>query len=209
MFTGIIEFTAPLVRLDPAPHGATLLLDLKPIASELSPGQSIAVSGVCLTLARLDIPTGHAGFDVIPETLSKTTLGSLVPGRRVNIERCVRADGRLDGHIVQGHVDGLARVVDLDRSDGQWKLWLTAADDLLELIAPRGSVALEGVSLTVAQVRAEQFAVALIPTTLERTNLADLGPGSAANLETDIVARQIAHWLSRQAPRPVGKGASP
>jgi riboflavin synthase len=158
-------------------------------------GSSICVNGVCLTVISSNPSTIF--FDVVPETLSRSTLGSLKAGSRVNLESSLRADGRLDGHIVQGHVDGQGRVRRIERSsDGQ--VWTFAVGpELMPFIIAKGSVAVDGVSLTIARVEADAFSVALIPTTLERTTLGGLRVGDAVNIETDILARTVVAALQR------------
>ena len=165
-------------------------------------GDSICVSGVCLTHA----PAGghgqgsHAGalvFDVIAETLAKTTLGGLSVGEKVNLERSVRADGMLDGHIVQGHVEGVGEVVRVTPGGDDHRITIRAPRALMECVTPKGSVAIDGVSLTIAgvDVGADEFTVALIPTTLEVTTLGEARVGSGVNVETDIVGRTVVHWV--------------
>jgi riboflavin synthase alpha subunit len=143
-------------------------------------------------------------FDVVPETLKCSTLGSIRPGGKVNLEPSLRADGRLDGHIVQGHVDGKARVRNIERS-GEGQVWtFSAAAELLPYLIPKGSIAIDGVSLTIARVDGDAFSVALIPTTLARTTLAELRVGDEVNIETDILARTVVATLQRMA----GQGSS-
>jgi len=160
---------------------------------DLPHGASVAVNGVCLTIA--EHRDKAAGFDVIPETLRRTNLGRLAPGGRVNLERSLRVGDRSDGHFVQGHVDGTGRVVAIDRAAGEWLLWTATPDNLRPYIVEKGSITIDGVSLTIAAVKPDRFAVALIPTTLERTTLGALAVGGRVNLETDILARTVAHWL--------------
>ena len=178
------------------PGGRRLEVDLHEAAEDLAAGDSVAVDGVCLTAVDPKLPV--ANFDVITETLSKTTLGQLKQGSHVNLERSLKANGRLDGHMVQGHVDGVAELVEKIDTPAEHKLWFRPDGDLLSFVAPRGSVALAGVSLTAAEVRDDAFAVALIPTTLELTTLGELKVGDTVNIETDILARQVVHWLQRQ-----------
>jgi riboflavin synthase len=165
-------------------------------------GDSICVSGVCLTHAPGASGTrdSHAGalvFDVIAETLAKTTLGGLEAGGSVNLERSVRANGALDGHIVQGHVEGVCEVVRITPGGEDHRITVRAPRALMECITPKGSVAIDGVSLTVAgvDVGADEFEVALIPTTLDVTTLGAAAVGSRVNVETDIVGRTVVHWV--------------
>jgi riboflavin synthase alpha subunit len=195
MFTGIIQAVGVVRSRRPQPAGARLEVDAPDLERPIPDGASICVSGVCLTVVASD--STRIFFDVVPETLSRSTLGSLPAGRRVNLEPSLRADGRLDGHIVQGHVDGQARVRRIERSaDGQ--RWTFAAQaDLMPYVIPKGSIAVDGVSLTIAKVEGSTFCVALIPTTLERTTLGELRVGDAVNVETDIIARTVVGTLRR------------
>jgi len=165
----------------------------------VKPGDSVCTSGVCLTHApgEQDSQPGRLVFDVIPETLEKTTLGALKAGGRVNLERSLRADGMLDGHLVQGHVEGACPVVRVEQGAEEHRVAVRAPRELMECITPKGSVTIDGVSLTVAavDVAADEFEVALIPTTLGVTTLGLLSVGSLVNIETDIVGRAAVHWL--------------
>jgi riboflavin synthase len=151
-------------------------------------GASVAVNGVCLTLAEQNGPIG--GFDVIPETWRLTNLSQLSQGDWVNLERSLRVGDRIDGHFVQGHVDGVGTVERIERG-GEWRVLLRADEALARFIVRKGSIALDGVSLTVVDAAGGQFSVALIPTTLERTTLGALRVGGRVNIETDILARMI------------------
>ena len=203
MFTGIIQAVGVVRSVRPQPAGARLEIDAPDLPRPIPDGASICVSGVCLTVVSSN-STGIT-FDVVPETLSCSTLGSLRPGGRVNLEPSLRADGRLDGHIVQGHVDGKARVRRVERS-GDSQVWTFSADaDLLPYVIPKGSIAIDGVSLTIARVEGDAFSVALIPTTLARTTLGGLRVGDEVNIETDILARTVVATLQRMR----GEGAGP
>lgn len=205
MFTGIVQTVASVLSLDPTPTGARLSLEAPGFAPDAHPGESIAVAGVCLTLVHPDPLT----FDLVPETLARTTLGRVRTGARVNLERSLRPDSLLGGHLVQGHVDALARVEHVFTS-GEHRLRLRPTPLAMPAIVPKGAVTLDGVSLTVAAADPARgtFDVALIPTTLDLTTLGDLRPGDDCNLETDILARTILHWLAHYAtpgalaPRP-------
>lgn len=195
MFSGIIEGMGTLAAIRPmeSPQGRVtrLELDLGPLRAGLVPGASVAVSGVCLTVAAIEAAAANvAAFDVIPETLRLTNLGELAVGDAVNLERSLRVGERVDGHFVQGHVDGCGEVTRVERR-GEWRLWVRAALGLMPYIVKKGSVALDGVSLTVAEVQDDEFCVALIPATLERTTLSRRGPGDRVNIETDILARLV------------------
>jgi riboflavin synthase len=195
MFTGIVQTMAVVRSIRRGSTAARLALDAPGLTRPIPPGASIAVSGVCLTVAADDQP--RIEFDVIPETLSRSTLGSLAPGARVNLERALRAGDPLDGHIVQGHVDGIARVASVRTGDEGHVLSFDANADLMPFIIPKGSVAIDGVSLTIAAVEAETFSVALIPTTLAITTLGLLKIGDRVNIETDILARTVVTTLRR------------
>jgi riboflavin synthase len=196
MFTGIIETTCAVVAVADHPGGRRLTVDLADLAGEpLALGESIAVDGVCLTVAAIDGP--RAAFDAIAETLGLTTLGRLGRGSRVNVERALRPTDRLGGHFVQGHVDGMATLARHEQSAREVKLWFDAGLDLLAEMAPKGSVAVSGVSLTLVDVdpATGRFSVALIPTTLALTTLADLREGEPVNVETDILGKYVRRYL--------------
>lgn len=201
MFTGIVEEIGT-VRDIAFPGGAgtdAVLMVEGPLAtSDAAPGDSIAVDGVCLTVRDL---AGDGTFtaDVMPETLRRTTLGRLGAGSRVNLERALRADARLGGHVVQGHVDGVATLVSRDPGDRWDDLLFSAPASLLRYVAEKGSVAVGGVSLTVTRVDDETFGVSLIPTTLEATVLGDLAPGGQVNVEVDVLAKYVERLLAAGA----------
>jgi|SRR5437868_13565223 len=189
MFTGIVEELGEVVALRAHGDSAVLTLRGKVVTGDARHGDSIAVNGVCLTVVGVDGETFTA--DVMRETLEHSSLGGLTAGARVNLERAVRADQRLGGHIVQGHVDGTATV--LARTPGErWeevRFSLPAA--LSRYVAYKGSIAIDGVSLTVSAVEAESFAVSLIPTTLELTTLGHRAVGDLVNLEADVIAKYV------------------
>jgi len=189
MFTGLIETVATVARVDPVPSGYRLRLDT-PLGAELQLGERVTVDGVCLTVIARDAAGWDA--DVGPETARVTTLGTFAPGRRVNLERSMRADSRFGGHIVQGHVDATGAVAAV-RPDGDshW-LEVTFPEALSPMFVPKGSVALNGVSLTVATLEETRFSVMIIPFTWDHTNLSDLRPGALVNLECDMVGKYVA-----------------
>jgi len=195
MFTGIIEKMERVLAVADAAGQSRLTLTVP--WTDLRPGESIAVNGCCLTISRLT--AGEMDFDVVPQTLSRTNLGSLRPGDEVHVERSLRMCDRLDGHIVQGHIDAAVEL--LAREDGgqESRLTLQTPPELGRFIVPQGSVALDGVSLTVAAANPSSFQVALIPTTLARTTLGRRPIGWRFNLEADIVSKTIIFWLERQA----------
>ena len=210
MFTGIIEATGEVLSLRPTPAGRRLILRAPGLLEEIDPGSSLAVDGCCLTVSSRE--PSSATFDVVPATLTRTTLGSLGPGQLVNLERALPLGGRLDGHLVQGHVDGVAVVQRVERggSDG----WLVtvgpgpAGEDLTRWMIPCGSVALAGVSLTVARLEPPRFTVALIPETRERTTLERVQPGERLNVEVDLLGRYVHRFLERSGALPRGEGLS-
>jgi riboflavin synthase len=173
-------------------------------AAELAAGESVAVQGVCLTVAAVS-KDGFAA-DVIPETLSRTTLGAAARGTRVNLERSLRLSDRLGGHLVQGHVDGTARVLSVSRRRGEHRLRVEAPAALRRYLAPKGSVALDGVSLTIAAADGAAFEVALIPETLSRTTLGDAAAGDRLNVEVDLLARYLDRLLGGDPRSPRGRG---
>lgn len=178
----------------PGPRGVSLLV--RPIGWGHRPGvgDSISISGVCLTVAA-EVGTGPMRFDVVSETLSKTMLGRLREGAEVNLEHACRADSLLGGHIVQGHVDGVGRVSEVREDPADWRIEIELDEELMPYIVPKGSVCVDGVSLTVAQVGKRSFGVALIPTTLELTTLSVLRAGDSVNIETDVVAKTVVNYL--------------
>jgi len=197
MFTGIVEKVATVSGIADGPGFRRLTLALN--IGELQAGQSIAVNGCCLTAA--EVSTDEAVFEIISETLDKTNLGILGVGDFVNIEQAMKIGDRFDGHFVQGHVDGRANLIDIASDSGDWKLTLEAPFQLAKYIVPKGSVTLDGVSLTVAAVRGNVFEVALIPTTLNMTTLGKKSIGWPFNLETDILSKTVISWLERQNNR--------
>ena len=194
MFTGIVEKTAGLLSVSDGPMFRRLTFD--PRWPDVKLGQSVAVNGVCLTVAELK--GSLIGFDVIKETLDKTNLGALAAGERVNLERSLLVGERIDGHFVQGHVDGTGTLVDQVVSENEWRLTIQAPDHLSKYLIPKGSICIDGVSLTIAGVDRNRFDVALIPTTLQLTNLESRRIGWTFNLECDVLSKTIVSWLERQ-----------
>jgi riboflavin synthase len=199
MFTGIVEKTVRVVGVADGPKFRRITLPRDAGWDDVRAGESIAINGVCLTVAELGNET--LGFDVIQETLDKTNLGLLTKADEVHVERSLRIGDRIDGHFVQGHVDGTARLVEQVCDEREWRLTVQPPAELMKFIAPKGSVALDGVSLTVAKVDANTFEVALIPTTVQLTALANRAIGWPYNLETDIVSKTVVNWLERQEAR--------
>lgn len=196
MFTGIIAELGRVVRLTEVDGAAQLRVQAKQTIEGLQPGDSVAVNGVCVTVIELH-PDGFA-VDVMPETLRRTTLGDLQPGQGANLERAVRADGRLDGHIVQGHVDGVGTIA--SRTPGtRWDdVVIMLPPELSRYVAEKGSIAVDGVSLTVTEASDDRFGVSLIPTTLAATTLGTLQPGARVNLEVDVIAKYVERLLASE-----------
>lgn len=188
MFTGLVEGVGTIVERTPTPSGARLRVATS-LAGELHPGDSLAVNGVCLTVVLADANEVHA--DIGPETLRVTSLGRLGPGSLVNLERSLRADSRLGGHFVQGHVDGVGHIEAL-RPDADF-VWLTISfpPALAPFLIHRGSVAVDGISLTVAGLGVDRFDVQLVPFTLDHTNLKQARAGETVNLECDMVGKYV------------------
>lgn len=191
MFTGIIERTLRIATVADGPMFRRLVLPTN--WTDVKLGDSIAINGVCLTVA--DLSAGGIGFDVIKETLEKTNLGALKPGDSVNVERALRAGDRIDGHFVQGHVDGTGVLADQINSESEVRLTIHATDHLAKFLAPKGSISIDGVSLTIASVNKNIFDVALIPTTLKLTTLGSREIGWRFNLEADILSKTIVNYL--------------
>ncbi|HEY1276348.1 MAG TPA: riboflavin synthase [Thermoleophilaceae bacterium] len=197
MFTGLVADTGTVAALERTADGARLRVRTN-LAAELSPGDSVAVNGVCLTA----VETDDDGFsaDAMEETLRRSSLGPLTNGDRVNLELPLRATDRLGGHVVQGHVDGTGTIESL-REDGFARVVrVEAAPDLLRYVVEKGSIAVDGVSLTVAEVNDDGFSVSLIPETLERTTFGAAAPGRIVNLEVDVLAKYVEKLSTRGAP---------
>lgn len=203
MFTGLVQAVGTVAAVEPTARGVRLAVDFGGWGHRPGVGDSISVSGCCLTAAAVD--GARVSFDVIPETLSKTTLGGLKVGERVNLEHACRADALMGGHIVQGHVDGVGEVVKVEANPEDWRVVVRPPSDggFMEWVSPKGSVTIEGVSLTVAElsVARGEFGVALIPVTLEKTTLGLLRAGSKVNLEGDVIAKTVVHWMRHYSGR--------
>jgi riboflavin synthase len=200
MFTGIVSEMGEVEALEAGDEGARIRIRTG-LASELEPGDSIAVNGACLTATS----AGNGSFeaDVMQQTLGLTTLGGLETSSRVNLELPLRATDRLGGHVVQGHVDGTAAVAAVTEEGFARRMRIELPDELAPYVVERGSIAIEGVSLTVASVEESSVEVSLIPETLERTTLGSLEPGDRVNVECDVVAR----YVRRMVGGDVGEGA--
>ncbi len=195
MFTGLVEAMGTLRAVQPDPNGTLLHVADSLIADGLPLGASVAVNGVCLTVVALD---GDVfAFQAGPETLHRTNLGELKPGDRVNLERALRVGDRLGGHLVQGHVDGTGRIARRERQ-GEWEgVWFTCEPSLARYLVPKGSITVDGVSLTLVDVLPDGFSVALIPHTLDVTTLGTKQAGATVNLEVDLFAKYIFKYLEQ------------
>jgi len=204
VFTGIIETVGIVAAVEPAGESTRLAIDAPDVARGVGVGDSVAVDGCCLTVTALQSGCFH--FDAVRETMARTALGDLAVGSRVNVERALRADGRLDGHIVQGHVDGTGRVERLERDGEDVRFYVACESAFSDQLVEKGSVAIAGVSLTVVGVSKTGFDVALIPHTLEATNLGERRPGDRVNLEADVLGKYVKRYLERVLPGEGGRG---
>lgn len=205
MFTGLVSDMGVVERIAPRQGGARLTLRPKALrVDELALGESVACSGACLTV--VERGGGLVSFDAVPETLARTTIGGWRPGTAVNLERALALSDRLGGHLVQGHVDAVGAVVSRAAEGEGARLRISLPASIAPLVAEKGSVAVDGVSLTVAAVGRDWFEVALIPETLARTTLGSAGPGAPVNLEADVVARHVARLREFGAGPGVSEG---
>lgn len=193
MFTGLIEELGTIADVEPLAEGRRIRVDASLVTSDLSNGDSIAVNGVCLTALEVD----RSGFfaDVSPETLNRTTLGSLDRGARINLERSVTPNTRLGGHMVQGHVDGRGEFLGADVHGDFWTVTIGFPPFLARYFVHKGSVAVEGISLTIAELQETNFQIAVIPKTWEMTNLSTLKRNDYVNLEVDIIAKYVERMM--------------
>ncbi|WP_058367092.1 riboflavin synthase [Haloparvum sedimenti] len=209
MFTGIVETTGEIVGREATDDGVRLAV-AAPGLDDLHHGQSISVSGVCLTVEAFgaDVDGSDAATDddrdrfevfLAAETVAKTYLGDLRPGDRVNVERAMPADGRFDGHLVQGHVDAVATVEAVESVGEDWRLTVSIPEGLGQYLVQKGSVTLDGISLTVAERRADAVEVAIIPTTYEVTTLSEKEPGDPLHLEVDVIAKYVENMVEGYA----------
>jgi riboflavin synthase len=203
MFTGIIEELGEVLGLVTATDSGVLTVRTKVVGLDVRHGASIAVNGVCLTV--IDAQPSTAGrdlsFDVMGETLLRSDIGALAPGDQVNLERAIRVDGRLDGHVVQGHVDAASSVVSRTAGDAWETLRFALPDKIARYVAEKGSIAVDGVSLTVSALGDGWFEVGLIPETLRATTLGTKRPGDAINLEVDVLAKYAERLMMPGVPR--------
>lgn len=199
MFTGLIEEICTVKSAHTTSDGMQLTIDLGKLADETKIGDSIAINGVCLTVARLQ--GGLASFDVSGETLAKSTLSELKPSSQVNTERAIKAIDRLGGHFVQGHIDGTATIKAIDKHNQFTDIKFAANPELLNQMVVKGSVAVDGISLTIANMEENSFSTTIIPKTLEKTTLGKAKIGDVLNIETDIIVKTIKKQLEKILPQ--------
>ncbi|MFH0881132.1 MAG: riboflavin synthase [Lentisphaerota bacterium] len=198
MFTGLIQQTGKLEEIRQGAGGGALYLRSASWPSPIVLGESIAVQGVCLTAVRED--AGIIQFDVLLETLAKTNLGMKKRGDSLNLERALRAGDAMGGHLVSGHVDGMGRIREMRPAGRDWVVVVECSAELIQGIVPKGSIALDGISLTVVEVGDASFSVHIIPHTWEQTSLSSLRVGDAVNLETDLLGKYVAKYLGANVP---------
>jgi riboflavin synthase len=194
LFTGLVELLARVDHITPEPPGVRVIVSLGPLAEGAAIGDSVAINGCCLTVVTID--GERLSFQAGEETLSRTNLGRLKPDSFVNVERSLILGERLGGHLVTGHIDAVG-TLDARHDDGEWSVcWFRASRDLMRQVVSKGSIAVDGVSLTVVDVETERFSVALIPHTLAATTLGRLATGDPVNLETDLIAKYVARQMA-------------
>ena len=199
MFTGIVEEVGCVSKIEQRGETRRITITAEMAPKELGTGNSVAVSGVCLTA--LDIKPGSFSADLAPETWVRTSFSRIHEGALVNLELPMQADGRFGGHIVQGHVDGVGKLISLDRiADSEnWWLHIELPDEVEKYTVYKGSISIEGISLTVAKLEKNRCTIAIIPHTVERTNLHSLKPGDALNLEADLIAKYVEKMMKGEA----------
>ena len=194
MFTGLVESTGKITALEPQGPGIRLVVDAGALAEDVQIGDSIANNGCCLTV--IEVNGTSLAFEAGPETLAKTSLGNKRIGDFINLERSLQVGDRLGGHLVTGHVDAVG-ILDQRLDEQQWAtFWFQVPEALTRQMAPKGSITVEGVSLTLVEVESRRFSVALIPHTLDATTLGNLQPGDKVNLETDLLAKYVEQQMS-------------
>jgi riboflavin synthase len=195
VFTGIVRELGSVVEADEAGGGRTLVVRAPETSARTRVGDSVSIDGCCLTATAIE---GEAiSFHAVPETIARTTLGSLVAGDAVNVESALRAGDELGGHYVQGHVDAVGRIQSVEAEGEGLRVFVEAPDSVLRYCVEKGSITVDGVSLTVAELAEGAFAVALVPHTLQATTLADLHPAQPVNLEADVLAKYVERLISR------------
>jgi riboflavin synthase len=198
MFTGLIQQTGEIAGLRVIRGKTRITIRATGIPAELKVGDSVAVSGVCLTA--VDLGRKHLAADLAEETLKRTSLSNLKKGSTVNLELPARPQDRLGGHVVQGHVDGIGTLLKLEKIKGRddWRLVIRIPENFTRYVVPQGSISIEGISLTVAQIAAGQLEIAIIPHTYRTTNLHTLKPGSPVNIEVDVLAKYVEKLMHRE-----------
>jgi riboflavin synthase len=195
VFTGIVREVGLVVSAEEAGGGRTLVVRAPETAARADVGDSVSVAGCCLTAER--VGGDEIAFHAVPETIGRSTLGELDAGARVNVEPALRAGEELGGHYVQGHVDAVGRIQSVEAEGEGLRVFVEAPEDVLRYCVEKGSITVDGVSLTVADLADDAFAVALVPHTLEATTLSELRPGQAVNLEADVLAKYVERLLAR------------
>ena len=198
MFTGIVECVGTVVAAAPGAGGISLSIDAGTLAADMAPGDSVAVNGACLTVEK----TAGDSFTAtaVPETLTTTTLGRVRIGDALNLERAMGAGGRFDGHFVQGHVDGVEKILQRTRGPDGERVTLSLSRDLAPFVAPKGSIAVDGVSLTVVDVAEGRLSFTVVPYTMDHTTLGSKGVGAAVNIEVDVLAKYVWRMLHETGP---------
>jgi riboflavin synthase len=199
MFTGIVEEVGRVARIEQRSENRRITITATNTPKELKPGDSVAVSGVCLTA--IDLKPGSFCADLAPETWALTSFSRMHEGAMVNLELPMKADGRFGGHIVQGHVDGVGKLIELERiADSEnWWLHIELPSEIEKYTVYKGSISIEGISLTVAKLEGTRCTVAIIPHTVEMTNLNSLRPGDPVNLEADLIAKYVEKMISNES----------
>jgi riboflavin synthase len=199
MFTGIVRELGRVVSAEAVAGGLALAVEAPRTTAGLTTGDSISINGVCLTAEAVD--DGRVTMHAVPETLARSTLGTLAVGDSVNVEPALRAGEPLGGHYVQGHVDAVGRIQSVEAEGEGLRVFVEAPPEILRYCVEKGSIAVDGVSLTIAELAPDAFAVALVPHTLEVTTLSDVSPGDAVNLEVDVLAKYVERLLEGRGLR--------
>ena len=197
MFTGIVETTGQIRRAEPTSNGGTQLVIGTRLATELEIGASLALNGCCLTVTAVN--GSEIRFDLLGETLRRTNLGDLKPGDIINLERPMLANGRFDGHIVQGHIDTTARIESIEPTGSDHRVEVALPESFSRYVVFKGSIAVDGISLTVAELHRDRFVIWIIPHTWQFTNLHQRRPGDRVNLEFDLIAKYVERMLAAQS----------
>ncbi|MBB5040362.1 riboflavin synthase [Prosthecobacter dejongeii] len=198
MFTGLIECTGTVLSLEARGESARLTLKVGPLAAELTEGESIAVNGCCLTVTEWDISQQTACFDLLMQTLKVTSLGDLIPGSLVNLERAMSMSARFGGHFVQGHVDATVTVLDWSPHGQDYRLEVALPAEYAGLVIPKGSICLDGISLTAAEVTSQSVVCWIIPHTFQVTNLHTKAAGMRLNVEFDLLGKYVRNLMQAQ-----------